>query len=55
MMENHSRSRNEPTKEGRKTAHWKLLESWVKEFGWTTGKLSRRRRFLYRLALDLRP
>jgi len=34
---NHSRSRDEPPKEGRKTAHWRLLEQWVKEFGWTSG------------------
>ena len=37
MNHNHSRSRSEPSKEGRKTAHWLLLESWVNEFGWTAG------------------
>lgn len=36
-MTSHARRRNEPTKEGRKTQHWKLLEQWVKEFGWTSG------------------
>ena len=33
----HARSRGEPTKEGRKTSHWLLLEEWVKEFGWEFG------------------
>lgn len=37
MTISHARSRHEPRKEGRKTAHWELLETWVKEFGWTAG------------------
>ncbi len=37
MTINHAGTRHEPPKEGRKTAHWLLLESWVKEFGWTAG------------------
>ena len=36
-MIKHNRSRNEPPKEGRKTAHWLLLEKWVKDNGWTHG------------------
>ncbi len=34
---NHGRSRHEPRKEGRKTAHWLLLEEWVKAHGWMRG------------------
>jgi hypothetical protein len=33
----HHGSRNEPRKEGRKTAHWLLLERWVNERGWNSG------------------
>lgn len=36
-MINHGRRRSEPKKEGRKTAHWLLLEEWVKAQGWTAG------------------
>jgi len=37
MEISHAKTRHEPPKEGRKTTHWLLLESWVKEFGWTAG------------------
>ena len=33
----HRKSRIEPPKEGRKTAHWLLLEEWAKELDWRSG------------------
>lgn len=38
MTINHGRSRAEPDKNlPRRSHHWRLLERWVKEFGWTAG------------------
>ncbi len=34
---NHSLTRDEPRKEGRRSAHWVLLEAWVKWHKWTAG------------------
>lgn len=36
-MSNHSRSTHEPTKEGRSSAQWLLLQRWVEEHGWRRG------------------
>lgn len=37
MTINHERTRDEPQKDGRKSMHWRLLECWAKEYGWTAG------------------
>lgn len=33
----HRKSRHEPSREGRKTEHWLVLEEWVQELDWRSG------------------